>query len=237
MGNRDRFSNLIVGAIAGAAAAAGYVLAVRPRMLTWGATGDEVARTLPGDELVSNRKMEATHAVTIRASAAEVWPWLVQIGHQRAGWYSYDWIHRFMGIAGSAAHPSRSAERVLPQLQDLEVGDVVEIAPDMGYNIVEIQPEHALVLHIAVETDSFRPFDPREETPANHFNSSWTWFLEERATDVTRLIVRIRVGYSPGLANALMVHGVMEPGSFVMERRTLLGIKRRVEASTPTLLD
>ena len=230
MGNRNRFSKLIVGAFAGAAAAAGYVLAVRPRILTWGATGDEVARSLPGDELVASPKMEATHAVTIRASAPEVWPWLVQIGHQRAGWYSYDWIHRLMGIAGSVEHPSRSAERVLPELQDLEVGDVVEIAPDMGYNVVEIQPERALVLHIAVETDNFRPFDPKEEMPVNHFNSSWTWFLDERAGDVTRLIVRIRVGYSPGLANALMVHGLMEPGSFVMERRTLLGIKRRVEA-------
>jgi hypothetical protein len=102
---------------------------------------------------------------------------------------------------------------------------------------VEIQPKRALVLHIAVETDSFRPFDPKEEMPSNYFNSSWTWFLDERAGDVTRLIVRIRVGYSPGLANALMVHGLMEPGSFVMERRTLLGIKRRVEASTPALVD
>lgn len=231
MGDHDRSSKLLVGAIAGAAAAAGYVLAVRPRILTWGATQDEVARSLPGDELVPNPKMEATHAITIHASAAEVWPWLVQIGHQRAGWYSYDWIHRLMGVAGSMEHPGRSAERILPQLQDLEVGDVVEIAPDMGYNVVEIQPERALVLHIAVETDSFRPFDPREETPANHFNSSWTWFLDERAADATRLIVRIRVGYSPGLANASMVHGVMEPGSFVMERRTLLGIKRRVEAA------
>ena len=232
MGNNRRASKLIVGAFAGAAAAAGYVLAVRPRMLTWGATPDEVARSLPGDELVPDPKMEATHAITIRAAAPEVWPWLVQIGHQRAGWYSYDWIHRLMGVAGSVEHPRRSAERILPRLQDLEVGDVVEIAPDMGYNVVDIQPGRALVLHIAVETDTFRPFDPREETPANHFNSSWTWFLDERADDATRLIVRIRVGYSPGLANALMVHGLMEPGSFVMERRTLLGIKRRVEASS-----
>jgi len=237
MGDRDRFSKLIVGTIAGAATAAGYVLAVRPRILTWGATEDEVTRSLPGDELVLNPKMEATHTITIHASAAEVWPWLVQIGHQRAGWYSYEWIHRLMGIAGSVEHPSRSAERILPQLQDLEVGDIVEIAPDMGYNVVEIQPKRALVLHIAVETDSFRPFDPKEEMPSNYFNSSWTWFLDERAGDVTRLIVRIRVGYSPGLANALMVHGLMEPGSFVMERRTLLGIKRRVEASTPALVD
>jgi hypothetical protein len=74
MGNRDRSSKLILGAIAGTAAAAGYVLAVRPRILTWGATEDEVARSLPGDELVPHPKMEATHAITIRASAtARAW--------------------------------------------------------------------------------------------------------------------------------------------------------------------
>jgi len=232
MGCDNRFSRVIIGGLAGAATAAGYLFAIRPWILTWGATIEEARRSLPGDELVSNTKMEATHAITIRASAADVWPWVVQIGHQRAGWYSYDWLHRLMGIAGSVEHERRSAEHVIPQLQNLEVGDVVEIAPDMGYNVVDIQPERALVLHIAVETGSFRPFDPHEGTPPTYFSSSWTWFLDERSPDRTRLIARIRVGYSPGLTNALMTHGVMEPGSFIMERRTLLGIKRRAEASS-----
>lgn len=232
MARENRFSRLFLGTIAGAAAAAGYALAIRPRVLTWGATDEEVHRSLPGDELVPNPQMEATHAVTIHASAAEVWPWVVQIGHQRAGWYSYDWLHRLMGVAGSVEDERRSAEHIVPELQDLEVGDVVEIAPDMGYDVVEIQPERALVLHIAIETGSFRPFDPGEELPAAYFNSSWTWFLDGDAVGGTRLVVRIRVSYSPSLANALMVHGLMEPGSFVMQRRTLLGIKRRAEASS-----
>lgn len=232
MADGNRSSKVLGGAIAGAALVAGYLLAVRPRFLTWGASDDEVKRSLPGDDLVSDARMESTHAITINYTRDEVWPWVVQIGHQRAGWYSYDWIHRLMGVAGSVEDPSRSAEHVIPALQDLQVGDVVEIGPDMGYNVVEIQPGRALVLHIAVDISSFQPIDLVEEAPDDFFTSSWTWFLEERDEDVTRLIVRIRVGYSRSLANALLVRGVMEPGSFIMERKTLLGIKERVEAAS-----
>lgn len=236
MGTGKGLPRCVRGAIAGGVVVGGYVLALRPRMLTWGATDAEVEQRLPGDDLVTGAKMEATHAITIGATAAEVWPWLVQIGYQRAGWYSYDWIHRLMGIAGSvddgSGQPSehRSAERIIPSLQDLKVGDVVEIAPDMGYDVVEIESERALVLYVAVDTDSFRPFDPAEESPARSFESTWTWFLNETGPASTRLIVRLRVGYTPSVANALLTHSVMEPGSFVMERRTLLGIKRRAEA-------
>lgn len=238
MVEKKRLSQLTRGAIGGAAVVAGYVLAVRPRILTWGAANAEVERTLPGDQLVPHPRMQATHAVTIRTSAAEVWPWLLQIGHQRAGWYSYDWLHRLMGIAGSvddgSGRPSqhRSAERIIPSLQHLQLGDVVEIAPDMGYNVVDLQPERALVLHVAVDTGSFQSFDPAEETPKDWFESSWTWFLDEVAADTTRLIVRTRVNYTPSLANVLLTHGMTELGSFVMERRTLLGIKRRAEAES-----
>ncbi len=230
MAEKSRFSKLIGGLVAGAGLVAGYVLAIRPRILTWGATDEEVERPLPGDDLVPDPQMVSTHAITIDRPPDQVWPWVVQIGHQRAGWYSYDWLHRLMGVAGSVENERRSAERVMPMLQDLQVGDVVEIGPDMGYKVVELVPERAMVLHIALEMGTFRVLEPGEETTAETFASSWTWFLEEHGAGTTRLMVRIQVGYSPSLSNALMVHGVMEPGSFVMERKTLLGIKRRAEA-------
>ena len=231
MGRKGRLRTLVSGAAAGAALIGAYVVAIRPRLLTWGASAAEAERTLPGDDLVPDAKMKATHAITIDAPAADVWPWLLQIGHQRAGWYSYDSLHRLMGIAGSVENEERSAEHVIPELQDLQVGDVIEIGPDMGYKVVEIDPERALVLHIAVEMGTFRAFDPTEETPDDFFTSSWTWFLEELGERQTRLIVRILVDYAPSISQVLMVHGVMEPGSFIMERKTLLGIKRRVESS------
>jgi len=80
MTGRKRGPTLFNGMIAGAAAVVGYALAIRPRILTWGATKDEVERSLPGDDLVTHPKMASTHAITIDAPAAEVWPWLVQIG-------------------------------------------------------------------------------------------------------------------------------------------------------------
>ena len=82
-----------------------YVFVVRPWHLRMGSTKDEVQRSLPGDDLVPNPKFVWNQAITIHAPAAEIWPWLVQIGNQRAGWYSWDAIHRLLGVAGSVDDP------------------------------------------------------------------------------------------------------------------------------------
>jgi len=207
-----------------------YWLVIRPWLLRWGATDADARRSLPGDDLLPHPKMETTHAVTIRASAAEVWPWLVQIGHKRAGWYSYDWFHRLMGVAGSVDDDRCSARRVIPELQHLEVGDSVEIAPGMGFKVVAIEPGRALVLHVALDMRTWRPFDPAGTIPDAYLNSSWVWFLDGVDEKTTRLIVRTRYDYNPSLLNALMMRGLMGPGGSVMERKTLLGIQQRAEA-------
>ena len=90
-------------------AAWALLTALLPRMNGWGATDAELARTLPGDELVPQPRIETTRAITINASPAEVWPWLAQIGYHRAGWYSYDSIHRLLRVAGSVDDPRASA--------------------------------------------------------------------------------------------------------------------------------
>jgi len=175
--------------------------------------------------------MKSTHVITIRASAAEVWPWLVQIGYRRAGWYSYDAIHRILGVAGSVDDDRCSANRIIPELQHLEVGDSIEIGPGMGYKVAAIEPNRALVLHISLDMCTWRSFDPTSATPDKYLNSSWVWFLDEIDEKTTRLIVRIWQDYTPSLPNKLMMRGLIEPGSFIMERKTLLGIKRRAEAA------
>lgn len=226
------FTATIVGAgIAGVVAFSAYLLVIRLWILTWGATGVEVHRSLPGDDLVPRPRMKITHAITIRASATKVWPWLVQIGYRRAGWYSYDFIHRALGVAGSVDDDHHSASRIIPELQQLEVGDSVEIAPEMGYTVAAIEPGRALVLHTSTDMSTWRPFDPTDTMPDKYLNSSWAWFLDEVDERTTRLIVRIQQDYNPSLLNALMMRGLIEPGSFVMERKTLLGIKQRAEAA------
>lgn len=208
-----------------------YWLVIRPWLLTWGATDADVRRPLLGDDLVPHPKMETTHAITIRASAAEVWLWLVQIGHKRAGWYSYDFIHRILGVAGSLDDNRHSANRIILELQRLEVGDSVGIGPGMGYMVVAIKPNQVLVLHIAVDMSTWRSFDPTDTMPDKYLDSSWVWFLDEIDERTTRLIVRTRQDYNSSLPNALMIRGLIEPGGFVMERKTLLGIRQRAEAT------
>lgn len=228
----DKFDSRIIGAgIAGAAVLSAYLLVIRPWLLRWGATDADVRRPLPGDDLVPHPKMESTHAITIRASAAEVWPWLVQIGYKRAGWYSYDSIHRVLGVAGSVDDDRHSANRIIPELQNLEIGDSVEVGPEMGYAVAAIEPGRALVLQARIDMRTWRTFDLTDPTPDKYLNSSWVWFLDEVDERTTRLIVRIRQDYSPGLLNELVMRGVIEPGGFVMERKTLLGIKQRAEAA------
>jgi hypothetical protein len=208
-----------------------YWLVIRPWLVTWGATDADVRRSLAGDDLVPYPKMETTHAITMQASAAEVWPWLVQIGYKRAGWYSYDFLHRLMGVAGSVDDDCRSAKRIIPELQYLEVGDSLEIGPGMGFTVVAIEPGRALVLHVALDMRTWRPFDPAGSMPDAYLKSSWVWFLDEVDERTTRLIVRTQYDYNPSLLNALMIHGVIGPGGSVMERQTLLGIQQRAEAA------
>jgi len=121
--------------------------------------------------------MRITHAITIRAPAAEVWPWLVQIGHKRAGWYSCDFFHRILGVTGSVDDDRRSADRIILELQHLQVGDSVEVGPGMGYTVAAIEPGLALVLHIDLDTRTWRPLDPIDATPDRYVDTSWVWFL------------------------------------------------------------
>jgi len=193
-----------------------YFLVVRRWHLRMGATQDEVQRSLPGDDLVPNPSFEYTQAITINASAAEVWPWLVQIGYKRAGWYSWDAIHRLLGSAGSADDDRRSANRIIPELQNLEVGNVIRMAsPDLpmpGLTVVSIEPDRALVTQ-------------GEDV------ISWVWFLDPVDAGTTRLIVRYRQYWEPSLANSLMFVVPNDLGSLLMQPKTLRGIRDRAEAA------
>jgi hypothetical protein len=210
---------LIIGMLVLGVVALGviYAFVIRPWHLRWGSTTDEVQRSLPGDDLVPNPKFVWNQAITINASAAEVWPWLVQIGNQRAGWYSWDGLHRLMGIAGCVDDDRRSADRIIPELQNLEVGDVIRMAsPDSPIppplKVVSIEPTRALLTQVD------------NENPV-----SWVWFLDPIDADTTRLITRYRQDWEPGLMGLTIWIGD-ELGSLVMTPKTLSGIKQRAEA-------
>src|SRR5271157_1269454 len=133
----------IVGLAAAAAIAVPvYVFLVRPWHLRWGASKAEVAKFLPGDDLVPKPKLSATHAITIQAPISKVWPWLVQLGQGRGGFYSYDWLENLFGC------DIHNADRLLPQYQNLKAGDGIRIHPRMpAIPVVAVEPERVIVLH------------------------------------------------------------------------------------------
>ncbi|MCL3861173.1 hypothetical protein [Actinotalea sp. K2] len=176
-----------------------YLRVVRPWQLTWGATQAEVAAAMPGDELVARPVFDATRAITIQAPPAAVWPWLVQVGVGRAGWYSYD-------LLDNLGRPS--ADRILPEHQGLTVGDVVPMSPD-GTQGVTVQSMHA-------------PNSMVWGSPG----TSWAWQLEPLGHGATRLVTRIRSRPQPtpfSLAFAVL----LELADIWMLRRMLLTVRRR----------
>jgi hypothetical protein len=193
------------------------VALVRARYLRWGATDAELNVGLPGDELLGAADLTATRAVTVRAGADVVWPWIAQLGQGRGGFYSYDF---FENLVGCDIH---SAERVVADWQSIDVGDAVHLHPEVRLLVVVLEPGRALVLRGGVPIGRTRsPYD-----------FTWAFVLREEADGSTRLVVRERYGYSRRWA-WLLVEPV-ELISFVMSRRMLRGIAARAARSAPTV--
>jgi hypothetical protein len=208
IGRRKRRSRLAPVAVTAAALAALATLVavygklLRRPILTWGATSEEAAGTLPGDDLLREADGVATRAVTIDAPRSDVWPWIAQMGPApRGGAYTYDWIENLLGLH------MHSADEVMPEFQHPQIGDGFGFGGNrMEYAIVE--PEHVLAMRSA--------------------DGNWVWtFILEDAGGTTRLISRNRFRL-PQLKDRIGMIP-MEPGSLVMERKMLQGIKQRAE--------
>lgn len=212
MRRRRTFRLLTVGALT----AALYWLFVRPWHLRWGATDAEVFMPWPGDEHTpeilpgvpgsslddESAHLSSTHAITICAPVTYVWPWLVQLGQGRGGFYGYAWLEKLIGFYPQAIHT------ILPQYQKLQVGDRITLYPRVPpLPVTRLEAERALVL-----------------------GDAWAFVLEPLDSAMTRLIVRTRGRYAPGLLNFLIWRILYEPAHFLMERAMLLGIKARAEA-------
>jgi hypothetical protein len=203
---RSRTAAIVV-AVSGSAALA---FAGRTRLLRWGATDEEIEETQPGDELIVEANVTATRAITVRRSPAVVWPWVAQLGQGRGGFYSYDWLENVLGF------DIHSADRVVSEWQQIEVGDEVRLAAMVGLKAAIVEPGRALVLQGSLPLARRPPFE-----------STWAFILREQPDGTTRLISRERYGYKRWWAPF-----VVEPtqaASFVMSRKMLLGIRERAE--------
>jgi len=198
----------------------GYGLLARPRLLCWGATRAEAAGALPGDELVPKAGYRTTRAVTIAAPPDAVWPWLVQLGQGRAGFYTYDRLER---LAGAAIH---NVDHVVPELQQLAVGDVVPLSPVGGPTVARFEPNRLLVLHDRMDVRTARSLPISSSQP---YTVHWTWafVLRPVGDSATRLLLRLRASFVPRRRLAPLIPTLFEPAVFIMERGMLRGIRAR----------
>ena len=186
-----------------------YWFPIRRWYRRWGATDAEMERAMSGDSEISEPTYETTLAITIAARPEHIWPWLVQMGYRRGGLYSYDWLDRLFGYLDGP-----SADRILPELQHLDVGDVIPIgAGAPGFPVKAVEPRRTLLL--GGQTDAF----------------GWTWQLGLYPIDEhrTRLVSRNRA-HVPATVGAALFMCALEPAAFIMTRKMLLGLRRRAEA-------
>jgi hypothetical protein len=184
---------------------AGYLLIYRPQQLRWGATDEEIAQAMPGDEIQRQPIFNATRAVTIQSRPEQIWPWLVQIGYGRAGWYGYDWFDND-GIP--------SADRIIPQLSHLKVGDTISIQKGVNFNVVAVEPNQYIVW----------------ASPGG----GWSMVVALYPVDAshTRLVWRQHAAYnwtSPYIVPQLFSDGA----DLIAIRQNMLGIKARAEGAGP----
>jgi hypothetical protein len=212
-----------VGAAAALAAAAGGYVTLYRLGQTWGATDHEQRQALAGDELLPAATALTTHAITIAAPPAAVWPWLVQMGWGRSGWYTYRWVDRLLFPANGP-----SADRILPEHQQLEVGDRVLDGPpeaDCWFTVEQLEPERLLVLR------STRHLPASWRQRGLGMNWIWSWQLDEPDPGRTRLIQRNRMRLDPAWFQRAFLAAIV-PADFIRARSHLRGLQRRVEAST-----
>ncbi len=201
---------------------------VRRWYIHWGATESEAARLLPGDNLVPHPRVKYTRAISIESTPDRIWPWLVQMGQGKGGMYSYEQLEN---LAGCDMH---NADQILPQYQNIKVGDHLKLGPKgyPAYTVLGVQPQQALILAAAdviPERDGITLPDP---LPKEYTLSNWVFYLYPITPHTTRLLVRSLLDYEPnGWSKWMIWRVITEPIAFVMERKMLREIKKRVEVT------
>lgn len=203
-------------AVSGVAAAA-----ARHTLRNWGATGDERAQRLPGDELIEEATSEYTRAITVQAPPDEVWRWVVQIGQGRGGWYSYEALENLFGL------DIHNTDEIRDEWQQLSVGDEVRAVPPGALGMKEGYTFRVAVVEVG------RALVLRQTPPEQPWNATWAFVLTPDGWSGTRLLVRARSVRPPGLTGYLAQIGgeLLDPVALVMTRRMLLSIRSLAEAA------
>ena len=206
---------------------------------------------MTGDELIAHPMIETTHAITVQASASEIWPWLVQMGMDRGGWYSDpEWwdgpaervLWSFLASEEQTGYSIRSepsADRIIAKFQNLKVGDIILDGPPgtAFFTVAALEKNRVLALYSNSHVRYVVPHVLRDNPNVNiQGEFSWVFILDEVDINATRLILRTRINYGPRLFRVL-TRPFFGPIDFVLARKTLRGIKWRVEQRKQELVE
>jgi proline iminopeptidase len=191
-------------------------------MLRWGASDEEVRQPFPGAELIPNGQRGTTMTVTIDAPPSRVWPWLVQMGCDRAGWYSWDRLDNG-GVP--------SAQRIHPEWQELAVGDRLASTPSgrAWFEVAALEPERFLGLRASINLRGGRPFDTAGPRPRAYVDALWGFQLQELPGGRTRLVVSGYASARPRFLQRIADLLFWEPAHWVMQTRQFANLKLRAE--------
>jgi hypothetical protein len=184
-----------------------YVAMFRPWHIHWGATPREIARAMPGDNLVQDPLEVTTRAITINAWHNHVWPWLAQMGKGRGGLYSYDWLDQVFGVLDRP-----SADTLISRFREIEEGDTIPVGGSAGWPVAIAKPNEHLVLDV-------------HQSGAH---VTWAFALDPISPTQTRLIVRVRARLPKTWALPLQAC-ILDPAEFLMVRRQLMGVRDRAQ--------
>jgi hypothetical protein len=208
----------------------------------WGATDAEVDANLPGDDVIPHPNFETTHAVSVAAPPATIWPWIAQGGYGRGGWYSESWLDPIiigalvvMTPAGKPkpTRPPRSADTILPAYQHPSVGDIIPDGPPdtAWFRVMSVDPDHSYVLHSTTHVTYLTPTTLQSSRWALKGDFTWVFALQPAAGGGTRLLLRTRASAQPRAVLKLM-YPLLLAGDFAQARAILNGIKQRAESAT-----
>ena len=194
-----------------------YLLFLWPWMRTWGATDAEIKATWPGDEIVPDANLQTTKGITIQAPPEAIYPWLLQIGVDRGGMYSYDWLENLFGLN------VHTINRIVPEYQDVQVGDFWRFTPKdyvlnpgPGLYVLGLEENSAVLLCFGTEG---KPDDTCFDT--------WQFVLQPQSDGTTRLLLRSNMAIEQELPIKLTYFV-----QFIMERKMLLTLRDRAEQVT-----
>jgi len=204
-----------------------FYLVVRPWQLQRGVTPAERAMRLPGDELVAAPWFESTRAITINAPASQIWPWLAQVGTRRAGWYNFDFINTALG---ATMVDGRSSTRIVPELQNLRHGDVVDLFPGVAYSTAIVDPGLALVFQGSSDLATAPVFGAKSLIQSDHVKVTHAFCLRAIDASHTRVIARYRLAYDANFVGFIAHNLLSGMANSLQEWQMLIGLKQRAEA-------